>query len=138
MPYSVSIVIIVLFCLIGYGIKKCFPKNPATDIAALMMSSGVGLIVSAFSGSKEVVLAIIASFANIKVSLETEPLAVVAGFLLIASGIIYKRTIKDRTYILNMYGMYSQLDVSDIQHVEELNLADFKVKENIIDFVDIF
>lgn len=138
MPYVISLAIIVLVGLIGLGIKKCFSKDSTTDMATFMMSSGVGLIVNAFSRSKEVVVAIIASFANIKVSLETEPLAIVAGFLLIASGVIYKRTIKDRTYILNMYGMYSQLDISDIQHVEELNLTDFKVKESIIDIVDIF
>lgn len=138
MLYVLIIIIIIVFNLIVYGIKKCISKDPATDTAALMMSSGAGLVVSAFSGSKEVVIAIIASFANVKVSLETEPLAIVAGFLLIVSGFIYKRTINDRTYILNMYGMYSQLDISDIQHVEELNLADFKVKESIIDIVDIF
>lgn len=138
MLYVVILVIIIAICFAVLLIKKCLVKDTSTDVATVMITAGVGLIVNAFSRSKEVVVAIIASFANIKVSIETEPLAVVAGFLLIASGIIYKRTIKDRTYILNMYGMYSQLDISDIQHVEELNLTDFKVKESIIDIVDIF
>lgn len=138
MQYVIIIVAIVVICLIALVLKKIFVKDPATDVATVMITSGVGLVVSAFPGIREAVIAIIASFAKIKVSLETEPLAIIAGFLLIGLGFVYKRNIKDRTYALNMYGMFSQLDISDSQHIEELNLTDFKVKENIIDIVDLF
>ena len=138
MQYVIIIVAIVVICLFALVLKKIFVKDPATDVATVMITSGVGLVVSAFPGIREAIAAVIASSANIKVSLETEPLAIIAGFLLIGLGFVYKRNIKDRTYVLNMYGMFSQLDISDIQHIEELNLTDFKVKETIIDIVDVF
>ena len=37
-----------------------------------------------------------------------------------------------------MYGLYAQRDISDAQAIKDLNLADFKVKELILDFVDVF
>ena len=138
MQYVIIIVAIVFICLIALVLKKKFVKDPATDVATVMLTSGVGLVFSAFSGIKETVIAILASFVNVTISLETDYLAIIAGFLLIGLGFAYIWNIKDRTYVLNMYGMFSQLDISDSQHIEELNLTDFKVKENIIDIVDVF
>lgn len=138
MLYIIILAAIVVICLLVLVIKKCIKKDPATDISAIMMTSGAGLIAGAFPGTKEAILAIFASFVEIKVSLETDYLAIASGLVLIALGFLYMKTIKDRTYVLNMYGVFSQLDISDIQHIEELNLTDFKVKENIIDIVDIF
>lgn len=138
MLYIIILLLIVAICLLVLTVKRCFVKDSATDVATVMFTSGIGLIVSAFPGVKEVIAAIIASFVYVKVSLETETLAIIAGFLLIGLGFVYKRNIMDRIYILNMYGMFSQLDISDIQHVKELNLSDFKVKESIIDIVDVF
>lgn len=138
MQYIIIIVAIVVICLIALKVKRVFVKNPATEVATIMITSGVSLVVSAFPGIREAVTAVIASIANIKVSLKTDPLAITAGFFLIGLGFVYNRNIKDRTYVLNMYGMFSQLDISDIQHIEELNLTDFKVKESVIDIVDVF
>lgn len=37
-----------------------------------------------------------------------------------------------------MFGIFAQPEISEVCHIKELHLADFKVKESIIDFVDIF
>lgn len=83
MQYVIIIVAIVVICLIALVLKKIFIKDPATDVATVMITSGVGLVVSTFPGIREAVVAIIASFTNIEVCLGTEPLAIIAGFLLI-------------------------------------------------------
>ncbi|MDA8227413.1 MAG: SAVED domain-containing protein [Desulfitobacterium hafniense] len=103
-----------------------------------IITAGVSLVVSAFPGIKEIVTSIIASLFKVAVSVEDDYVAIACGFLLIILGLFLRKDIKDRIFVLNMFGLFSQKEISDVQNINDLKLVDFKVKEVIIDFVDIF
>lgn len=132
-------VIIVIVCIVVLIIKKGFTKsNSETDISTTMITAGISLIITAFPGTKEMLLSFIAGMANKEVTYETDSIMIICGIALIVFGFLYKKNIRDRVYILNMFGIPVQKEISDDSNVKELKLADFKVKEIIIDFVDVF
>ena len=131
-------IIIAIVCIVII-IKKCFTKsNSETDIPATMITAGISLVVAAFPGTKETILSFIAGMADKNVSYETDYAMIICGMFLTLFGFWYKKNIRDRIYILNMFGIPVQKEISDDSNVKELKLADFKVKEIIIDFVDVF
>lgn len=131
--------LIVLICLAVWLIRKLFIKsNPETDLPATLTTSGVTLVLSAFQGTKESIMSFIGIMFEKEVSFGTDYGALICGFALIITGGIYRHNIKDRIHVLNMYGIPVQKEISDEQNIKDLKLADFKVKELIIDFVDIF
>ncbi|MDO5408968.1 MAG: SAVED domain-containing protein [Lachnospiraceae bacterium] len=112
--------------------------NSATDLSVSMVTAGISLVCSAFPGTKEMVLSIIGSQFNMELSTGVDYVAIVCGALLIVVGIYYRQNIKDRIFVLNMLGLFAQHEISDTKNVSDLKLEDFKVKEVIVDFVDIF
>lgn len=63
---------------------------------------------------------------------------VIVGFLLIVLGILLKLNLKERVYVLNMYGIAVQNDIDTPKALKELKLSEHKVKEQIVDFVQFF
>jgi len=61
----------------------------------------------------------------------------ICGFILLIFGMYYRKNLKEKTYVLNMHGLISR-DISDESAIKELKLADYKVKEQIIDFIPYF
>lgn len=125
-------------CLLISIVKRIFLKKASIDMATNMITSGISLMFSAFPGIKEVVTSSIASIFKVTVSIENDYVAIVCGLLLIILGLFLRKDIKDRIFVLNMLGLFSQKEISDVQNLKDLKLVDFKVKEIIIDFVDIF
>ena len=141
MKTYIILVGIIIIAIVGIVlmIKKCFTKSSSeTDISTTMITTGISLIVAAFPGTKEIILSFIAEMADKNVTYETDYAMIICGMVLIAFGFLYKKNIRDRIYILNMFGIPVQKEISDESNVKELNLADFKVKEIIIDIVDVF
>lgn len=138
--YIIIVALIVLIiCTLVLVVRNYFTKsNSETNISATMVSAGITLLLSAFPGTKETVLSFIGAIADKDISYETDYVMLICGILLIAFGILYERNIRDRVYILNMFGIPVQKEISDDDNIKDLKLADFKVKEVIIDFVDIF
>lgn len=136
--WIVVAVAIIIICVFVFVIKHLINKDSSTDVSVLMITAGVSLIVSAFPGIKEILVAIVASLFNIKIEIATDNTAIVCGFALVGIGIYYVYLNKERIFVLNMFGVFTQPEISEVSHIKELNLADFKVKESIIDFVDIF
>ena len=131
--------IIIVVCIVVLVVKKCFIKsNAETDISTTMITSGISLMVAAFPGTKELLLSFVAEMADKDITYETDPAMIICGMILIAFGILYKINIRDRIYILNMFGIPVQKEISDDSNIKDLKLADFKVKEILIDFVDVF
>lgn len=133
----ISVFIIVIGCIV-YAVRRFLAKDSSTDVSALMITTGVSLISSAFPGIKEIIASAIATCFGIQINVETEYVAIVCGFALILIGLFYQHSIKDRIFILNMLGIFAQPEISEKNHIKELKLADYKVKENIIDIVDVF
>lgn len=133
----VVIAIIIMFFLV-IAIKRLINKDSSTDVSVSLIITGISLIASAFQGTKEVIVAIVASLFCVSVETTTDYVAIVCGFALIGLGLYYKHLIKEMIFVLNIFGLFAQPEISDACHMKELNLADFKVKESIIDFVDIF
>ena len=63
--------------------------------------------------------------------------SLICGFLLIVIGIYYRKNLKEKVHVLNMHGLI-QRDISDASAIKDLKLADYKVKEQIIDFIPFF
>lgn len=61
----------------------------------------------------------------------------ICGFILLIFGMYYRKNLKEKTYVLNMHGLIAR-DISDENAIKELELADYKVKEQIIDFIPYF
>lgn len=60
------------------------------------------------------------------------------GLVLIILGLVLKFNLKNRIYVLNMYGIATQKDIDEPKAIADLKLAEHKVKEQIIDFVQLF
>lgn len=60
------------------------------------------------------------------------------GLVLIILGLVLKFNLKKRIYVLNMYGMATQKDIDEPKAIADLKLAEHKVKEQTIDFVQLF
>lgn len=139
MLYGIVILVCsIILCLIILSIKHFVSKDSSTDSSTALITTGTSLIVSAFPGTKEIIISILASIFKEDIKVENDYAAIVCGFILIALGFYVRRDIKDRVFVLNMFGLFSQKEISDIHNIKALKLADFKVKEIIIDFVDLF
>lgn len=136
--WLIIFILIVIICLIVYGIRHLNSKDSSTDISSTLITTGISLIISAFPGISDIIMSLIASSFSILITLEDNYVAIVCGFIFIALGLILRKDIKDRVFILNMFGIFVQKEISDVQNIKDLKLADFKVKEVIIDFVDLF
>lgn len=64
--------------------------------------------------------------------------SLIAGFVLLGVGILILVFIRDRFYVLNMFGLYSKREIGDKQNVKQLKLNDYKIRERFIDFVNVF
>lgn len=88
----------------------------------------------------EMILGIIASMLNSSLvdTGENYIIRIIVGIILIIIGILYRMKINERIYILNMYGVAVQKEIDDVKAIKDLNLSEYKVKEQIIDFISFF
>lgn len=139
MYYVIIAIGIVVLCAVVLGVRKLIGKaNSETNISANMITAGISLSVSAFPGPKETILSIIGQLVNAPQEASTDYAAIICGAILIGVGIVYGVNIKDRIFVLNMFGIPVQREISDEGNIKDLHLADFKVKEILVDFVDVF
>lgn len=139
MYYVIIAITIAVVCAIVFGIRKLIGKaNSETNISTNMITAGISLLVSAFPGTKETVLSIIGKLVDAPQEVSTDYAALICGAILIIGGIAYRINIKDRIFVLNMFGIPVQREISDEGNIKDLHLADFKVKEILVDFVDVF
>ncbi len=136
--WLIMLICIAIVCLAVYLFRRYKEKDTLTDISATMITSGIGLIISAFPGTKEMIIGIFAKMFKVNCEISTDYVAIMCGFLLIILGFVYRKSVRDRIFVLNMFGMFSQLEISDNENIKDLKLSDIKVKETIIDFVDVF
>lgn len=132
------ILFIVVFAVLTI-INEIKPEKD-TNVANRIMILGFMLIGSTIPDVKDTIIEIISQLLGIKIATNGVSYVYcwIFGLLLIILGIIVSKDIKDRIFILNIFGIFSQMEISDPINVKTLNLSDFKIKESIIDFVDTF
>ena len=133
----IFILIVVVWTLINLLSK--FTNEKETNFAKSIIGLGISMIGCTIPGISDTVIEIAAKASGF----ETQGISNIYiwwifGLILIIIGFILNRDIKDRVFVLNMFGMFSQLEISDVKNIHDLKISDFKVKEIIIDFVDIF
>ena len=140
LKYSLIVTVgVLVICGLVWLIVHFFSKpDKETEPSILMVTSGVALITSAFPGTKEVLLEFIGTVIDKDVTYGPDYIAIFCGIALIVLGMLYRKNIKDRIFVLNMFGIPVQKEISTEDTIKDLKLADYKVKEIIIDFVDIF
>lgn len=140
LKYSLIVAIgAVLICGLVWIISHFWVKSDKeTEPSILMITYGITLVMSAFPGTKEVLLEFLGTVMDKKITYGPDYIAIFCGIVLIVLGILYRKNIKDRIFVLNMFGIPVQKEISTEDTIKDLKLADYKVKEIIIDFVDIF
>lgn len=130
---------IIILSMIGIGclffiidIKK--GNNDAT-IPDAIIGAGLGLI--APSIYETIVNATIILSNKTMPDGTNQYINLVSGFILIFIGIYYRKNLKDKIHVLNMHGITPR-DISDASAIKELKLAEYKIKEQVIDFIPFF
>lgn len=136
---------IIPIILIGVSFVICvfsyfFGKDNGHSISNTLFLSGITLIMSGIPEKLSTFLEIIASLLGIKLSAAegNYTFRVIIGFILIILGIFLNLTLKEKIYVLNMYGIAVQKDIDEINALKDLKLAEYKIKEQIIDFIHFF
>ena len=137
--YLIGIIIVIALVLISEVVNGLLGPKNGNQLTVAMIMGGFGLIITAFPG----VLDCLVNLLQISISGEvtnsnSNIIQIICGFILIAFGFASYYVLKDRIFVLNMFGLYVQPEISEEKNIKDLKLSDFKVKEAIIDFVDIF
>lgn len=129
----------ILFVLIGEFISKFLNVNSENTLSGGFISAGMGLVSSSFPSTLDNLMNLFGRSLGEQWSTEAVNIwSLIIGIMFIVLGVFLLFYIKDRIFILNMFGLFSQFEISEEQNVRDLKLNDFKVKEIIIDFVDVF
>jgi hypothetical protein len=127
-----SLVVVAIFQLIF--------EHSSSNIGVALIEAGIALTMAGIPNVLESLIAFIAPICGIENAQNSETylyVCMAAGFALIAFGIIVLVKLREHIYVLNMVGI-SKREVSDKKAIKELKLADYKVKEQILDIIPVF
>ena len=138
MNYTVIVLVgMLLFFLIADFIAKIV--SPDNSLGSGIIAAGIELIVGAFPALIDNVFGLLSfQITGAQSSDDVNIWSLIAGFVLLGVGILILVFIRDRFYVLNMFGLYSQREIGDKQNVKQLKLNDYKIRERFIDFVNVF
>ena len=137
--YFIVLAIIIVLILFFEFINGILNAKRDNYLPMAMISAGLGLVVTAFPGVMDILISFMGFTLNGEMQ-NSEPniISIVCGVILMIIGISSHFVMRDRIFVLNMFGVFSQFEISDSKNIRDLKLADFKVKEIVIDFVDIY
>ena len=136
---SIILIILIALLIINIIVSAFFGKEEKT-ISGTLISSGIALMMSGIPVLSEMILGIIASMLNSSL-VDAEGsymIRLIAGLVLIIIGFLFRMKANERIYILNMYGVAVQKEVDEVKAIKDLHLSEYKVKEQIIDFISFF
>ena len=114
-------------------------KSPDSSLGAGIIAAGIELIVGSFPALIDDVFGLLSfQITGIQSTDDVNIWSLATGFVLLGVGILILVFIRDRFYVLNIFGLYSQREIGDKQNVKELKLNDYKIRERFIDFVNVF
>jgi len=133
------LIIFALFAVLTY-LLSIFIGKEEDSIPNTLFSSGITLIMSCIPETSDTIMEIIAKLMNISLGEDEGEywFKAVIGLILIILGIVLNLALKQRVYVLNMYGIATQKDIDESKALKELKLVEYKVKEQVIDFVQFF
>ncbi len=138
--YYIFIGVIVLLAIaIGILVYKLKGNNKEEYPGNLLISSGVGLVISAFPGVNDTLINIIVTWMNVDISSNKNEMyiRIACGFILIILGFVYGKNIKDRFYVLNLFSK-DKIYIGQEPNSKDLGLVDFKIREHTIDIIRAF
>lgn len=111
-----------------------------SNIGFAIVETGIALMLVGIPSVLEILIGFIAPALNIEIESVSERylyVCMIAGIVLIMFGIIILIKMREHIFILNMLGI-NKREISDKKALKELGLADYKVKEQILDFIPVF
>lgn len=139
MNSNVIIVVILIIIATTIYLINLFKGKEENCVSNIMISTGVSLIASGIPALTDAVIDGIFQLLSLQLP-ENEggySFRVIIGIALIILGVILKIDLKKRVYVLNIYGIAAQKDIDEPKALADLKLAEYKVKEQIIDFVQL-
>ena len=129
-------VMVLISFLVAFIVNLISPDN---SLGSGIIAAGIELIVGSFPAIVDDFMRLLSfQITGIQASDDVNIWSLVTGFVLLLVGILILLFIRDRFYVLNMFGLYSQREVGDKQNVKQLKLNDYKIRERFIDFVNVF
>lgn len=138
--YYVFIGIIVLLAIVvGTLVYRIKGNNKEEYPGNLLISSGIGLIISAFPGVSDTLINIIVIWIKVEISSNKYEMyiRIICGFALIILGFLYGKNIKDRFYVLNLFSK-DKIYIGQEPNSKDLGLVDFKIREHTVDIIRAF
>ena len=131
------IIIVSLFIAVNLFSKMLSARlgNNDTKLANFVMSTGISLVLSALITHAEFTFGILAKLADVPApAMSVSWITLFVGLLMLGIGVYLRKELKDKIFVLNMYGITPR-DVSEQKAIKELRLSDFKLKEQIINII---
>lgn len=138
-PNFIIAIILVIIAVVAYFINL-FRGKEEDSVSNTLISTGIMLIASGIPTISDAVIDFIFQLLSLQ-SPENEGgyiFRVIVGFILISLGITLKCSLKKHVYVLNMYGISAQKDIDEPKALGDLKISENKVKEQIVDFVQLF
>lgn len=138
MTYQTIVLIVLCAVILITQLGELIKGIKGTSFTDSIIETGIMLIVSVAPTFNDTIASIIARYLQVTVTDSNNSiLYLVSGFILITLGVVLRWNIQDRIYILNMHGIVKR-DIGDGKAVKDLRLVDYKIKEQIIDFMPVF
>ena len=138
MEYSYIILITAVVVMVIIYILQLILNNRETNIANVIIGAGITLILSCVPALNDTIAALVAGLLNLSLP-ETSNIYVLlcVGVLLLIIGIVYRNNITEKIFVLNMLGIHKK-EISESTSIKDLEIADYKLKEQVIDFMTVF
>ena len=134
-------IIILFICIVVFDgiatISNLIKGDKDVLYPDLIISTGLSLITSVILSLADNIIIAVLSLEGISVASDNPYPFLVCGLALVVIGLLCKKNMREKVHVLNMHGLISR-DISDKKAIKELKLADYKVKEQVIDFIPFF
>ena len=140
MTSNVVIAIVLIVIAAAAYFINLFSGKEEDSVSNTLILTGISLIASGIPAISDAVVDCIFQLLSLQ-SPENEDgylFRAIIGLALVVLGLALKVNLKKRIYVLNMYGIAAQKDIDEPKALADLKLAEHKVKEQIIDFVQLF
>lgn len=136
---SVIAIVLIVIAAAVYFINM-FRGKEENSVSNTLIFTGVPLILSGVPAISDAVIYGIFQLLSLQAPANEGGyfFRAIIGLILVVLGLALKLNLKKRIYVLNMYGIVAQKDIDEPKALADLKLAEHKVKEQIIDFVQLF
>jgi hypothetical protein len=134
------IVLIIISLLVIVAILQLIFEHTSGNIGIAIIEAGIALVLAGIPSVLETLISFVGSAMNVPIETVSERylyVCMTAGSILIIFGVVILIKMKEHIFILNMLGI-NKREISDKKALKELKLADYKVKEQLLDFIPVF